>query len=143
MLVSEICIYYLNYRPQEADFAVAKFTVTSLRDTVIDYTVPFWHEPAVMVMRKPEENSMVIYLGPFQTNVWYATFLAIPVMGVAIAGVTLLRATIYHGKAVWNRANIFRSVYSSIWFTYGALVQQGNSIWKTNVLTPWYSKLCL
>ena len=51
---------------QEVDWGLAKFTVTSIRDQVIDYTTPFWHEPAVIVMKKPEGESMFVYFGPFR-----------------------------------------------------------------------------
>ena len=51
---------------QEVDFAAAKFTVTEIRDTVIDFTTPFWHEPAVIVMKKPDDENLYTYLGPFR-----------------------------------------------------------------------------
>ena len=50
----------------EVDFAAAKFTVTSQRDEVIDYSWPFWQEPAVIVMDKPFEEKVFTYLGPFR-----------------------------------------------------------------------------
>ena len=53
---------------QEVDFAVAKFTVTEIRDTVIDFATPFWHEPAVIVMKKPQDEHLYSYLGPFRYN---------------------------------------------------------------------------
>ena len=51
------------------DFAVGKFTITQIRDSVIDYTDPYWHEAAVIVMRKPSEDHLLIYLGPFHWQV--------------------------------------------------------------------------
>lgn len=36
--------------------ALGKFRVTSLRDSVIDYTYPFTFEPAAMVMRRPDSS---------------------------------------------------------------------------------------
>ena len=52
----------------EVDFAAAKFTITSSRDAVIDYSWPFWQEPAVIVMNKPFEEKVFTYLGPFRLN---------------------------------------------------------------------------
>ena len=44
----------------------AKFTVTSIRDTVIDYTEPFWFEHAVIAMKKPTANNLLLYLAPLR-----------------------------------------------------------------------------
>ena len=41
---------------------MGKFTRTSLRDTVIDYTTPFIYESAVMAMRKPETGGKNVRL---------------------------------------------------------------------------------
>ncbi|KAK2152669.1 hypothetical protein LSH36_322g05030 [Paralvinella palmiformis] len=111
----------------DADFAIAKFTITRLRESVIDFTVPFWHEPCVMVMRKPDEKSSLIYLGPFRDEVWYSIFLAIPVMAAAMTGVALLRTRIYSSQPILNSRGVLCGLHRSLWFAYGALVQQGCS----------------
>ena len=54
---------------QEVDFAFAKFTITAIRDTVVDFGSPFWYEPTVIVMSKPKEDSLWIYAGPFTAEV--------------------------------------------------------------------------
>ena len=107
---------------------MAKFTITRLREAVIDFTVPFWHESCVMVMRKPDEKSSLIYLGPFRSEVWYSIFLAIPFIAVALTGLALLRARIHSNTVVFTRKQILRSLHRSVWFAYGALVQQGEVV---------------
>ena len=65
---------------QEVDFAVAKFTITHARDSVIDYTNAFWHEPVVMVMKKPRPNMLLLFFGPLH---WKVSFV-VPIWGFAI-----------------------------------------------------------
>ena len=50
-----------------ADFALGKFRVTSLRESVIDFSSPFMYEPAGMAMRRPQAGGNVCFL--------YSTFL--------------------------------------------------------------------
>ena len=42
---------------QRADFAVGKFSMTYLRETVIDFTEPYFYEGGAMAMRRPAGSS--------------------------------------------------------------------------------------
>ena len=44
-----------------ADFAIGKFRVTSLRESVIDFSSPFMYEPAGMAMRRPHRGGNVSF----------------------------------------------------------------------------------
>ena len=44
-----------------ADFAIGKFRVTSLRESVIDFSSPFMYEPAGMAMRRPHRGGYVSF----------------------------------------------------------------------------------
>ena len=105
---------------------MAKFTITQIRDSVVDYTVPFWHESAVMVMRMPEENSLLVYLGPIHNELWLSIILAVPFMAFSLASVAVMRAAVYGGVAVLKKLSFLAYFNASVWFSYGALVQQGD-----------------
>ncbi len=77
---------------------MAKFTITAIRDTVIDYTAPFWYEPAVIVMKQPEENSLLVYLGPFKPEVWYLVISSIPFTALALTFIIQLQDKIRSGQ---------------------------------------------
>ena len=45
-----------------ADFAIGKFRVTSLRESVIDFSSPFMYEPEGMAMRRPHRGGNVRFV---------------------------------------------------------------------------------
>ncbi|CAD5111301.1 DgyrCDS619 [Dimorphilus gyrociliatus] len=61
-----------------ADFAAGKFTIGEARDTVIDFTKPFWQEDSVMVMKLPEPDNSTFFLTPFQWPIWLSIFALLP-----------------------------------------------------------------
>lgn len=55
---------------QEADGAVASFTVNLARSTVIDYTHPYFEEPAGILIPPPTSgDTMASFLTPFSWQV--------------------------------------------------------------------------
>jgi len=56
--------------------AMAGFTVTQIRDTVIDFTHPFFEEPTSILVQAPKEQpSVTAFLEPFSYQVKYLRIL--------------------------------------------------------------------
>ncbi|KAI0225574.1 Glutamate receptor 1 [Lamellibrachia satsuma] len=106
----------------EADFALAKFTITSIRKEVVDFAFPFWYGPSVLVMKKPEESGMFVYLSPFRYDFWLSFVFAVPVMSFSIACVFYVESAIF-GEV--NTQSFSTIVADSFWFTFGSVFQQG------------------
>jgi hypothetical protein len=110
---------------QEVDWALGKFTITSIRDEVIDYTNPFWYEPAVIVQKRPSPNAMYTYVGPFRQEVWWSVIASVPFMGVVLAFVRYAEERLVReGKT----RGFTETARVSLWYSYGAMLQQGRLI---------------
>ena len=56
--------------PQWVDMAMASFTITRIRDTVIDFTHPYYEEPTAILVQAPKEQpSPFAFLEPFSYQV--------------------------------------------------------------------------
>lgn len=56
--------------PQTVDFALAGFTITHIRETVIDFTHAFYEEPTTILIPPPrEQNNFLAFLEPFSWQV--------------------------------------------------------------------------
>ncbi|KAK8386628.1 hypothetical protein O3P69_017841 [Scylla paramamosain] len=64
------------------DFAMAGFTITHIRETVIDFTHAFFEEPTTILIPPPrEQNNFLAFLEPFSWQVWFLTLVSIMVVG--------------------------------------------------------------
>lgn len=69
-----------------AHFAVAAFSITRDRQKVIDFTDPYFFSGfSVLYSDKTRENSMLAFLEPFDTFVWFAIFVSANFTAVAMA----------------------------------------------------------
>ncbi|KAI0233282.1 Glutamate receptor ionotropic, delta-2 [Lamellibrachia satsuma] len=107
----------------EADWGLGKFTVTDIRDTVVDYTSPFWYEPALIVMKKPVSDALLLYLGPFQPEVWFCVLLSLPLMTFIIAIVNYAE---HHIGETGNSPRLKTLCITCFWLIFGAMFQQGS-----------------
>uniref|UniRef100_A0A1I8F6B0 Lig_chan-Glu_bd domain-containing protein n=1 Tax=Macrostomum lignano TaxID=282301 RepID=A0A1I8F6B0_9PLAT len=65
--------FALTIAAREADFAIGPFTMTAIRQTVIDFSVPFMQDGNAILIKKPEqENPMFRVLSPFSLYSWLA-----------------------------------------------------------------------
>ena len=69
---------------QYADLAAASLTLNHIRDTVIDYGQSFYMEPAVMVMRRPQEKKLLMFAWPLGPFVWLCMFLSLIAMATSV-----------------------------------------------------------
>ena len=110
---------------QDVDWGLGKFTVTDIRDTVIDYTSPFWHEPALIVMKKPVSDALLLYLGPFQQEVWFCLLLSLPLMTIIIA---VMNYAEHHIGETGNSPSLKTLCITCFWVIFGAMFQQGKEL---------------
>ena len=69
---------------QKADLGMC-LTINEQRDTVVDFTVPFWEEPAAVVMSVPRNQiDPFAMLRPLDLYVWLVIALSVSVTAVAI-----------------------------------------------------------
>lgn len=114
--------------------AITDLTITSDREGGVDFTMPFMNLGISILYRKPTKAppSLFSFMSPFSKEVW--GFLGLAYLGVSISLFILGRLS----AAEWDNPypcieepetleNQF-SLANSLWFTIGALLQQGSEI---------------
>nr|XP_022293322.1 uncharacterized protein LOC111103957 [Crassostrea virginica] len=119
---------------RKADLAVAGMTITYSREEVIDFTKPFWNLGITILFRKPmaPPAELFKFLSPFTPELWayvLAVYIVVSVMMFVIARLTPFEWDNPYPCDVHNDTleNQF-SIMNSLWFTIGALMQQGSEI---------------
>lgn len=109
------------------DFAAGPFTITAIRETVIDFTTPFMEDGLGLLIPKPSQsNKMFRMFLPFRTDAW------ITVMAVTLGTGFLLFAFSYLSPfSAWNMMleeaiSDEVSIQENIWSVVGSFLQQGN-----------------
>jgi ABC-type amino acid transport substrate-binding protein len=128
MQLHQKCIF------QRADLAINDLNITSERESAVDFTMPFMNLGISILYRKPtkEPPSLFSFMSPFSSQVWL-------MLGAAYFSVSLsffILGRLSPGE--WDNPfpciqdpdhleNQF-SFANSMWFTIGALLQQGSEI---------------
>ncbi|XP_030751946.1 glutamate receptor ionotropic, kainate 2-like isoform X2 [Sitophilus oryzae] len=120
-----------------ADLAITDLTITSERETAVDFTMPFMNLGISILYRKPipVPPSLFMFTSPFSTSVW--VMLGVAYMLVSIAIFIMGRLS----PSEWTSPfpcieepeyliNQF-SIRNSLWFTIGGLLQQGSELAPT------------
>jgi ionotropic kainate glutamate receptor 2 len=117
---------------QNADMAVAGMTITYDREQFIDFTKPFLNLGITILFKKPEPEppKLFSFLDPLSIDVWIyllAGFLCVSFMLFVIARFTPYEWVNPHpcNQDTDVVENQF-SIRNSLWFSIGALMQQGN-----------------
>ncbi|CAG5122085.1 unnamed protein product, partial [Candidula unifasciata] len=85
-----------------AHFAVAAFSITSQRDSAIDFTDPYFFSGfSIIYSDRTRETSMLAFLEPFSTEVWFAILVSAQITAVCMA---LLEWNSPFGLNPWGRA---------------------------------------
>ncbi|XP_060525036.1 glutamate receptor ionotropic, kainate 2-like isoform X3 [Cylas formicarius] len=124
-----------------ADLAIADLTITSERENAVDFTMPFMNLGISVLYRKPEPvpPSLFMFTSPFSTSVWVMLGVAYLLVSFAIFIMGRL------SPSEWTNPfpcveepeyliNQF-SIRNSLWFTIGALMQQGSELAPISVST--------
>ncbi|XP_062609790.1 uncharacterized protein LOC134271606 [Saccostrea cucullata] len=116
------------------DLAVAGMTITYSREEVIDFTKPFWNLGITILFRKPmaPPAELFKFLSPFTFELWayvLAVYIVVSIMMFVTARLTPNEWDNPYPCDTTNeiQENQF-SVMNSLWFTIGALMQQGSEI---------------
>ena len=104
---------------------MGKFTVTKIRDTVVDYTSPFWYESALIVMKEPTSDGLLLYLGPFRQDVWFLLLLSVPITTAIIAAANYGET---HMEETGNAPKLKTISGMCFWLVFGAIFQQGEKL---------------
>ncbi|XP_050502337.1 glutamate receptor ionotropic, kainate 2-like isoform X3 [Diabrotica virgifera virgifera] len=117
-----------------ADLAITDLTITSERESAVDFSEPFMNLGITILYKKPEPvpPSLFMFISPFSFRVW--TMLGVSYLIVSISIFIMGRLS----PSEWQNPypcveepefliNQF-SIRNSFWFTIGALMQQGSEL---------------
>ncbi|XP_047363225.1 glutamate receptor ionotropic, kainate 2-like [Vespa velutina] len=118
----------------EADLAICDLTITSSRESIVDFTMPFMNLGISILFSKAEEKEpeLFSFLKPLSTDVWIYMATAYLIVSLML----YLQARMAPGE--WNNPhpcnpdpeeleNNF-DLKNSLWLTVGSLMQQGSDI---------------
>ncbi|CAL1283901.1 unnamed protein product [Larinioides sclopetarius] len=117
-----------------ADMAIADLSISSKREKVLDFTLPFMNTGISILFKKPTEKvkSLFSFLSPFSAEVWL--FVMAAFLGVSFILFLVGRLSPYE----WDNINPCRqddkveenyfTILNSMWFTIASLMQQGCEI---------------
>jgi len=119
---------------EEADLAIGDLTITSQRETAVDFTLPFMNTGISILFRKPttKVTTLFSFLSPFSMVVW--VYVVGAYVGVSVILFVVGRLSPYE----WDNPHPCRqddqvlendfSLLNSFWFTIGSLMQQGSDL---------------
>ena len=104
---------------------VAPITRMTMREIYADFAdIPFYSEFTTVVMQEPDPDASTVglFFRPFKREVWISILAAIP-----LAGVVLLLYVRAYSVVLPRRQNQtgLDNVVDTLWFSGGALLQQG------------------
>ncbi|XP_074039147.1 glutamate receptor ionotropic, kainate 2 isoform X2 [Leptinotarsa decemlineata] len=117
-----------------ADLAITDLTVTSERENAVDFTMPFMNLGISILYRKPEPvpPSLFMFVSPFSFYVWILLAVSYFVVSISFFVMGRLSPTEWQNpfpcvEEPEYLVNQF-TVRNSLWFTVGALMQQGSEL---------------
>nr|QUP79589.1 ionotropic receptor 3 [Monochamus saltuarius] len=119
---------------KRADLGITDLTITSDRENAVDFTMPFMNLGISILYRKPEPvpESLFMFARPFSLSVW--TMLGVSYFFVSLAFFIMGRLSPTEWQNPYpcveepeHLRNQF-SIRNSLWFTIGALMQQGTEL---------------
>ncbi|XP_071524871.1 glutamate receptor U1-like [Panulirus ornatus] len=122
---------------QTVDFAIAGFTITYIRDTVIDFTHAFYEEPTTILIPPPsEETNFLAFLKPFSWKVWAVTLASILVVGPLL----WVLANVGHLPVLYphDRRNVSYPLLRYVWDCAFSLTSQSSHMRQTEPVRVLY-----
>nr|AUF73080.1 ionotropic receptor [Anoplophora chinensis] len=117
-----------------ADLAITDLTITSEREGDVDFTMPFMNLGISILYRKPEPvpESLFMFARPFSLSVWIMLGVSYFLVSLAFFIMGRLSPTEWQNpypcvEEPEHLVNQF-SIRNSLWFTIGALMQQGTEL---------------
>lgn len=117
-----------------ADFAICDLTITSERESAVDFTMPFMTLGISILFEKPkkEDPSLFSFMKPFSSDVWLCLIGCFLLVSLSLFIMGRLSPTewdnpfpcIEEPEVLVNQF----SFKNAMWFSVGALLQQGSEI---------------
>lgn len=114
-------IYYLSF--QNVDIGLGPFTITSVREQVIDFTKPFMEDGVGILSKKPKSDAKNMFK--------MFTPLTPPVWGALIGSIVAVSLALYviEWASPFSARNMYRDdsfgIVGSLWLIYGSYMEQG------------------
>ena len=106
---------------QKADIAIGSISITSMRDTVIDFTYPMLDSGfSILFKRSTNENKLLKIFMPLDPIVWL--IISVTIVGVGVIYYILTRRTGRNGSSE-HRIGLL----DSMWFIYSTYQEQGEN----------------
>ena len=109
------------------DFGIGPFTITSIREEVIDFTKPFMEDGVGILTQRPNSDAKNMFkmFTPLTPLVWGA--LAGAVVLVSVCLYSIERLSPYSARNVDGNRKL--GVMGCVWLIYGSYMEQGRC-WK-------------
>ncbi|XP_070180262.1 glutamate receptor ionotropic, delta-2-like [Littorina saxatilis] len=112
----------------ELDLAIGPFTITSKRENVIDFTVPFMQDGgAILTKRSQPGPDILTVFKPLPLAMWLSVGGALIVTGTALYVITSAAAARRRHFGKEDGDKTWWSFGDSVFIVYGSLVEQGAS----------------
>lgn len=119
---------------RKADMAIADLTITSGRQSAVDFTLPFMNLGISILFKKPEETppELFSFLKPFSVEVWL--YMATAFLGVSLLLYVISRLSPYEwvsGHPCDDDPEELENQFSlgnCLWFSLGSIMQQGSDL---------------
>ena len=111
---------------QEADLAIAPLTITSARESVIDFSKPFMSLGISIMIKKMTKRSPGVFsfMAPLSYEIWMCVIFAYIGVSVVLFLVSRFSPFEWHVEDNDTVTNDF-TIFNSLWFSLGAFMQQG------------------
>ncbi|KAK3794516.1 hypothetical protein RRG08_003667 [Elysia crispata] len=108
---------------QEVDMIVAPIGITEARESVIDFTSPFFYDDSAVILKKPDPNASKwrTYIDIFSQEVLWCVFATL------LTGFAVISLLVVAEKFVYqSKQKVFaNSYFGSFLYLYGAMLAQG------------------
>ncbi|GAB1597397.1 glutamate receptor, partial [Argonauta hians] len=114
----------------EANIAIAPLTITSQREEVVDFSKPFMNVGISIMIKKPEKQKPGVFsfMEPLSLEIWTCIIFAFLGISLGLWLVSRFSQCEWHKDTTINGEQMVNdfSISNSIWFSLGALMQQGS-----------------
>ena len=131
--ISILCIHSLfviSVIPQEADIAIAPLSIIQMRERVVDFSKPFMESGISIMIRKPEKlkPGVFSFMAPFSDTVWVCITVGFLAVSTTLFLVGRFSPFEWNVQETGAEAQNSFNMRNTLWFTLGALMQQGSDI---------------
>ncbi|KAM6944809.1 glutamate receptor ionotropic, delta-2 [Lycodopsis pacificus] len=116
---------------KRADVGLSALTITSERESVVDFTTRYMDYSVGVLLRKAERTvDMFACLAPFDLSLWACIAGTVLLVGILVYLLNWLNPPRLPMGSVSST-----TLYNSMWFVYGSFVQQGGEVPYTTLAT--------